>query len=65
MGGPKTTWRPFLKGKIGPPSRASSQASGRGFRHPAPAGWDSVRGLEPNYAYGRPGGRRRVNGVRM
>ena len=25
----------------------SSQASGRGFRHPAPAGWDSGRGLEP------------------
>ena len=30
---------------------------GRQGPAPRPAGWDSVRGLEPNYAYGRPGGR--------
>ena len=35
LGGPKTTWGPFLKGKIGLPPEPSSQASGRGFRHPA------------------------------
>ena len=39
------------KGEIGPPSRAKLPGLGKGVPAPRPAGWDSVRGLEPG---GRP-----------
>ena len=40
-----------------PPSRAKLPGLGKGVPAPRPAGWDSVRGLEPGYAFRRPGGR--------